>query len=261
MSAKFLQHLPGRAVSLDDQGRLTGHSPTDSVHTVDSEASTLWSPTAKVSFEDKKTWNDHLESSRPSDDGHSLGTTDSTSPPALPSTLVIEEESQKLLPKRKTASWRELPRKDQLALLMISRLSEPLTQTSLQSYMFYQLKSFDPALPDSTISAQAGWMAAGFTAAQFCTAFLWGRAADSELLGRKKVILIGLFGTMISAIGFGFSSNFISAILFRCIGGALNGNVGVMRVVSHELPFPRPCFRWYHDMSLTWEILHEQGLW
>jgi hypothetical protein len=243
MSAKFLQHLPDRAVSQDDRGRLTGHSPTESVHIVDSEAPTLWSPTAKVSLEEKKTWDDHVESSRPSEDGHLLGALDNRSPPALPSTPVIEEESQKLPPERKTASWRELPRKGQLALLMISRLSEPLTQTSLQSYMFYQLKSFDPALPDSTISAQAGWMAAGFTAAQFCTAFLWGRAADSELLGRKKVILMGLFGTMISALGFGFSNSFISAILFRCIGGALNGNVGVMRVVSHEHPFPKPCFQ------------------
>jgi MFS family permease len=101
--------------------------------------------------------------------------------------------------------------------------------------MFYQLKSFDPSLSDSTVSTQAGWMAAGFTAAQFLTAFMWGRAADSELLGRKKVVLIGLFGTMISALGFGFSTSFISAILFRCIGGALNGNVGVMRVMISEI--------------------------
>jgi hypothetical protein len=246
MSAKYdlLQHLPDQAanfVSLDEQ------RPTDSIHTANSEAPTLWSPTAKASFEDKQTEDHRLDSNRASEDGYLLGTLHNRSPPALPSTSVIEEESQKLPPKRKTASWRELPRKGQLALLMISRLSEPLTQTSLQSYMFYQLKSFDPAIPDSTISAQAGWMAAAFTAAQFCTAFLWGRAADSELLGRKKVILIGLVGTMISTVGFGFSSNFISAILFRCVGGALNGNVGVMRVVSHEPSFPTPYFQWYHD--------------
>ncbi len=238
MSAKCdLQHLPDQVanfVSLDDQRWLPVHSPTDSVHTADSEASTLWSPTTKASFEDKKTEDHHWDSSRASDDGYLQGTLDNRCPPALSSTSVTEEESQKSPPKRKTASWRELPRKGQLALLMVSRLSEPLTQTSLQSYMFYQLKSFDTDVPDSTIAAQAGWMAAGFTATQFCTAFLWGRAADSELLGRKRVIIMGLFGTMISTLGFGFSSSFISAILFRCIGGALNGNVGVMRVVSRE---------------------------
>jgi Major Facilitator Superfamily len=235
----FPLQLPDQAakvIPIDDQGWRQSHSPTDSVPTVDSEAPTLWSPTGKLSFEDKKSNEGRLETGRMTEDDHLPGIPDDRYPPEQPLTPVIEEESQKFPSKRKTASWRELPRKDQLTLLLISRLSEPLTQTSLQSYMFYQLKSFNPSLPDSTISAQAGWMAAGFTAAQFCTAFLWGRAADSELLGRKKVILIGLFGTMISALGFGFSSSFISAILFRCIGGALNGNVGVMRVVSHGRP-------------------------
>jgi MFS family permease len=68
----------------------------------------------------------------------------------------------------------------------------------------YQLKSFDASQPDSVISAQPGWITAGFTAAQFCTAFAWGRAADSEIFGRKVVILLGLLGTMISVVGFGF---------------------------------------------------------
>ncbi len=55
-----------------------------------------------------------------------------------------------------TASWRDLPRRDQLIVITLARLSEPLVQTSIQSYMFYQLKWFDPTLPDSVISSQAG---------------------------------------------------------------------------------------------------------
>jgi MFS family permease len=61
--------------------------------------------------------------------------------------------------------------------------------------MFYQLRSFDESLPDSTIAAQAGMMAAGFTGAQFMTAMMWGRISDSDRGGRKMVILIGLSGT------------------------------------------------------------------
>lgn len=61
--------------------------------------------------------------------------------------------------------------------------------------MFYQLKWFDPTLPDSTISSQAGILNASFTAAQFFTAMIWGRVADSAWAGRKTVILIGLLGT------------------------------------------------------------------
>jgi hypothetical protein len=71
-------------------------------------------------------------------------------------------------------AWRHLPRKDQLIVITLARLSEPLVQTSLQvagylvyplahcradarqSYMFYMLKWFDPELSDSVISRQAG---------------------------------------------------------------------------------------------------------
>lgn len=135
----------------------------------------------------------------------------------------------------KAVTWRSLPKKGQLAILTIARLAEPLTQTSLQAYMFYQLKSFDPSLPDSTIASRAGILQASFTAAQFLTAVLWGRIADSEVMGRKKVLIVGLFGTGLSSVGFGFSKSFAVAAVFRTMGGALNSNVGVMRTMISEM--------------------------
>lgn len=135
----------------------------------------------------------------------------------------------------KPISWRSLPRKDQLFVLTLARLSEPLTQTSLGSYLFYQLQSFDPSLPDSTISYQAGIIQAAFPFAQFLTAMLWGRFADSEHGGRKMAICIGLLGTMCSIVGFGFSQSFGMAVAFRCLGGVLNGNIGVMRTMISEI--------------------------
>jgi len=135
----------------------------------------------------------------------------------------------------KPVTWMSLPKKGQLAILTFARLSEPLTQTSLQAYMFYQLKSFDSSLPDSTISAQAGILQGSFTAAQFLTAFWWGRLADAGWIGRKRVLLIGLGGTCISCLGFGFSRSFISAAVFRTLGGLLNSNVGVMRTMIAEI--------------------------
>ncbi|KAK3111933.1 hypothetical protein LTR53_012309 [Teratosphaeriaceae sp. CCFEE 6253] len=136
-------------------------------------------------------------------------------------------------------SWSSLPKKTQLAILTLSRLSEPLTQTSLQAYMFYQLKSFHAphAAPpsDSTVAQQAGVLAAAFTGAQMLTAVLWGRLADDERFGRKKVILIGLLGTAIGSLGFGFSSRFAVAVGWRAVGGMLNGNMGVMRTMISEI--------------------------
>ncbi|KOS20306.1 putative membrane protein [Escovopsis weberi] len=114
-------------------------------------------------------------------------------------------------------------------------MSEPLVQTSLQSYMFYQLKWFDPLLSDATISGQAGILHASFTAAQFVTAMMWGRIADSKFAGRKTVLLIGLLGTSLSCLGFGFCTTFWQALLFRTFGGITNGNVGVMRTMISEI--------------------------
>ncbi|KAJ4398371.1 hypothetical protein N0V85_006298 [Neurospora sp. IMI 360204] len=63
---------------------------------------------------------------------------------------TIGSAPQRHLTGAKAVSWGDLPRKDQLIVITLARLSEPLVQTSLQ------LKWFNPDLPDSTISNQAG---------------------------------------------------------------------------------------------------------
>lgn len=155
-----------------------------------------------------------------------------THPEDEPAVAPVKEKARPI-------SWSELPKKGQLAILTLARLSEPLTQQGLQSYMFYQLKSFTlpngEAPSDSTVASQAGILAASFTGAQFLTAFMWGRLADWEGLGRKRVILIGLLGTAVGSLGFGFSRSFAAAVFWRCLGGMLNGNIGVMRTMISEI--------------------------
>ena len=136
-------------------------------------------------------------------------------------------------PKKEVAKWKDLPHKDQLIVLVMARLVEPLVQTSLQAYMFYQLKSFDPSLPDSTISWQAGVLQASFSAGQTITGWMWGRAADTY--GRKTALMLGSFGTLISCLGFGLSQSFWVALMFRTLGGLVNGNIPVMRTMVSEI--------------------------
>lgn len=147
----------------------------------------------------------------------------------------IDDTEQAEAVKGKPISWSALPRKDQLFVMTMARLSEPLTQTSLGSYLYYQLQSFDRSLPQATISYQAGIIQAAFPFAQFLTAMFWGRIADAEYGGRKRVIYIGLLGTMCSIIGFGFSQSFPMAVACRYLGGVLNGNIGVMRTMISEI--------------------------
>ncbi|KAI5288105.1 hypothetical protein KEM52_001300, partial [Ascosphaera acerosa] len=131
--------------------------------------------------------------------------------------------------------WLSLPNKTQLLVLTLARFSEPLTQTSLQAYIFHQIKSFDPQLPDATISEQTGIIQGSFSASQFFTAVIWGWLADSEFMGRKRVLIVGLLGTCVSCVGFGLSHSFRAALFWRTVGGALNSNAGVMRAMISEI--------------------------
>ncbi|KAI5806315.1 major facilitator superfamily domain-containing protein [Geopyxis carbonaria] len=133
-------------------------------------------------------------------------------------------------------SWLTLPNRSQLIVLAFCRFAEPLTQTSLLSYLYYFLKSFHdasstPPTP-ATIARQAGIIASSFAASQCITGMLWGRLSDR--IGRKPCILLGLIGTCLSVLGFGFSQNFTQALCFRIAGGCLNGNVGVLRTMMSE---------------------------
>ncbi|KAL3424071.1 MFS multidrug transporter [Phlyctema vagabunda] len=137
--------------------------------------------------------------------------------------------------KPQPVTWMSLPRKDQLAILFLSRLVDFLQVASLQAYMFYQLKSFDPTLSDAAIASQAGILQGCFTGAQVATAMLWGKAADASSGGRKLVLLVGLAGTAVSCIGYGFATTFWQAAVFRMFGGAINGTVGIIRTMIAEI--------------------------
>ena len=134
---------------------------------------------------------------------------------------------------KEIGKWKDIPHKDQIFILVLARVVEPVVQTSLTAYMFHQLQWFDSSLPDSTISWQAGVLQASFSGAQTLTSWYWGRAAD--LYGRKAVLLFGSFGTLISCIGFGLSTSFLSALIFRILGGLVNGNIPVMRTMVSEI--------------------------
>ena len=149
------------------------------------------------------------------------------------STSASSTPSTPAPPKKEKVKWKDLPHKDQLIILVLARLAEPLVQTSLQAYMFYQLKSFNTSLSDATVASQAGILQASFSAAQTLTGVFWGRIADTY--GRKTVLLLGSLGTIVSCLGFGLSRNFAFALIFRALGGLVNGNIAVMRTMVSEI--------------------------
>lgn len=75
-------------------------------------------------------------------------------------------------------------------------------------------------------SFYAGILIASFSLSESLTSLFWGGLSDR--VGRKPVLLLGCFGTMLSLLLVGFSTNFTMALCGRIIGGALNGNIGML---------------------------------
>jgi len=65
------------------------------------------------------------------------------------------------------------------------------------------------------------------------TVLFWSRLSDH--IGRKPVILFCLAGTAASIVLFGFSRTFWTIIVSRCLHGAMNGNMGVVKSAMAEL--------------------------
>lgn len=160
---------------------------------------------------------------------------DAFPPPSLEPELVQREVRTPVGDARPPpASWASMPHKDQLAILALSRMVDFWQMASLQSYMIHQLRSFDPALPDSAISHQAGILQGSFNGAQIVSALVWGRVADMPSFGRKTVLVIGLAGTAFTCVGVGFAHTFWQAAVWRILGGAVNGTVGSARTMVAE---------------------------
>jgi MFS family permease len=143
-------------------------------------------------------------------------------------------------PKKEIIPWLSLPNKDQLFILGLCRLSEPLSNTCLLPYIYYLMKSIvapDSESPDESqhkkISELSGILVAVFPLAQLATSMLWARWADK--FGRRPVIIGALLVSAISNLGFGFSRSFWSLMFWRGLAGLANGNVGVMRTVTAEI--------------------------
>jgi MFS family permease len=67
----------------------------------------------------------------------------------------------------------------------------------------------------------------------------WGGVSDR--VGRKPVVIFGCMGTITSLLLVGFAQNFWTALAGRIIGGALNGNIGVIQTMWVPRTIPCSC--------------------
>ena len=142
----------------------------------------------------------------------------------------LMEKERRLEP----VTWLSLPHKSQLFILAMCRLSEPLSNTCLLPYLYYLMRSLQSSSSTSgETSGLAGLVVALFALSQFATSMLWAYLADRW--GRKRVIVVGLLGSIISNLGFGFARSIPALMFWRLVAGAANGNIGVMRTMTAEI--------------------------
>ncbi|KAJ5884066.1 uncharacterized protein N7473_010952 [Penicillium subrubescens] len=140
----------------------------------------------------------------------------------------------------------------QLFLLAICRVAEPIALTSIFPYSWVMVKDFHMA-NGADASFYAGILISAFSLAEAMTGMFWGSLSDR--VGRKPVLLCGCFGTMLSLLLVGLAPNFWVALVGRALGGALNGNIGVIQTMVGELvkrPEHEP--RAYAIMPFVWSI-------
>jgi MFS family permease len=113
----------------------------------------------------------------------------------------------------------------------ICRFAEPIALTSVYPYLPEMMESF--GVPENDIARWAGIASATFSICQACTGMFWGAASDKY--GRKPMILIGLFNTMLTMLMWGLSTNLTMALASRALQGLGNGNVGILRTTVAEL--------------------------
>lgn len=141
----------------------------------------------------------------------------------------------------------------QMLVLAICRICEPIAFMGIFPYIYFMIENFHMTDDTSKISFYAGLVTSAFTFAEFSTGILWGRLSDK--IGRKPVLLIGLTGTAISVLIFGFSPNLYVALAARAIGGLLNGNMGVLQSTIAELVTDkRHQPRAYTLMPVVWNL-------
>lgn len=140
----------------------------------------------------------------------------------------------------------------QLGLLALVRVAEPIALTSILPYAWKLVSNFH-ICTETNAPFFAGLLISAFSLAEACSGMYWGGVSDR--IGRKPVVILGCIGTMSSLLLVGLAPNFWVALAGRIIGGALNGNIGVIQTMVGELvkrPEHEP--KAYAVMPFVWSI-------
>jgi diphthamide biosynthesis protein 2 len=97
----------------------------------------------------------------------------------------------------------------------------------------FMVESFGVVKDEADLGAWVGVAGAAVSIGQLISAYAWG--ALSDVVGRRPVMLVGMFTSTFTAIIFGTSTTYAQCVASRFLTGLLNGNAGVVKTYVGEV--------------------------
>ncbi|KAI0734243.1 MFS general substrate transporter [Fomitopsis betulina] len=139
----------------------------------------------------------------------------------------------------------------QLSILLVLQLAEPLTSQVISPFAPDLIRNIGiTGGNEAKVGYYVGLMHSLFFATQAMTVLHWSRLSDR--VGRKPVIMTGLFGLSLSMYSFGLSRTFWGLVVSRALNGALNGNIGVLKSMMAEITDSTNIAEAYAYLPLAW---------
>ncbi|KAF7795982.1 hypothetical protein EIP86_007151 [Pleurotus ostreatoroseus] len=165
-------------------------------------------------------------------------------------TATTADEETPLLDEQRKRKPTPLPWA-QFSILIVLQLAEPFTNQVIYPFAPQLIRDVGITHGDETrVGYYVGVMQSIFFATQAMTVLHWSRLSDH--VGRRPVIMIGLFGLSLSMYCFGLSKTFWGAVLSRSLNGALNGNIGVLKSMIAEITDSTNLAQAYAYLPIAW---------
>ncbi|KIK52653.1 hypothetical protein GYMLUDRAFT_179880 [Collybiopsis luxurians FD-317 M1] len=162
----------------------------------------------------------------------------------------VDEETPLLPPQQRKTQRTPLPW-FQFTIVLFLQLAEPLTSQVIYPFLPQLIRDIGITRGDETkVGYYVGLLQSLFFLTQAMTVLHWSRISDK--VGRRPVILTGLFGLSVSMYCFGLSRTFWGLVLSRCLNGALNGNIGVIKSIMAEMTDTTNIAQAYAYMPIAW---------
>ncbi|QRV75718.1 major facilitator superfamily transporter [Ceratobasidium sp. AG-Ba] len=171
---------------------------------------------------------------------------------AVTSHAPHDNEHAPLLPRpleRKTPT----PLPTQLFVILFLCLAEPITSSVIYPFITELVATLGVTNGDDRkVGYYAGIIESIFFLTETCLILQYGRLSDR--IGRRPVVLLGLFGLALSITSFGLAKTFTGLVIARALSGALNGNAGVIKSIVCEITDETNRAQSFALLSVTWSV-------